>query len=71
VDGSGQVYVTGRADSGDFPTLHAIQPVGSFDAFVTKLTATGALAYSTYLAEIIHDEPNKIVRGTTGVDPSL
>ncbi|WP_413935427.1 SBBP repeat-containing protein [Nitrospira sp. BLG_1] len=52
VDGSGQAYVTGITDSGDFPTLQASQPDpggGNGDAFVTKFTAAGALAYSTYL----------------------
>ena len=51
VDGSGQAYVTGFAGSRNFPTLNASQPaIGGFDdVFVTKLTATGALAYSTYL----------------------
>ena len=49
MDGSGQAYIAGFTDSGNFPTLNASQPVfkGGFnDAFVTKLTATGALAYS-------------------------
>jgi len=51
VDGSGQAYVTGETYSGDFPTLQASQPAfgGYWDAFVTKFTANGALAYSTYL----------------------
>jgi hypothetical protein len=59
VDGSGQAYVTGNTTSGDFPTLHASQPASGggdeFDAFVTKLTATGALAYSTYLGGSAHE----------------
>jgi hypothetical protein len=47
VDGSGQAYVTGSTFSENFPTLQASQPAlgGLADAFVTKLTATGALAY--------------------------
>ena len=52
MDGSGQAYVTGWTVSDNLPTLNASQPAfgGGFnDAFVTKLTATGALAYSTYL----------------------
>jgi photosystem II stability/assembly factor-like uncharacterized protein len=55
-DGSGNVYVTGRTSSTDFPTANAFQPAlagsGPFvmiDAFVTKLTTDGALIYSTYL----------------------
>ena len=53
-DSSGNVYVTGRTGSTDFPTANAFQPTFagpqfSSDAFVTKLTADGALIYSTYL----------------------
>lgn len=50
IDGAGNAYVTGTTD-GLFPTTPgAFQTNGSFDAFVTKLNATGsALIYSTYL----------------------
>ena len=51
-DASGNAYVTGATDSGDFPTANAFQsvPRGRSDAFVTKLSPTGsALVYSTYL----------------------
>ena len=55
VDTSGNAYVTGGNIGGGFPTLNAFQ--GAFgggdsyggDAFVTKLSASGALVYSTYL----------------------
>jgi len=52
-DGSGNIYVTGRAGS-DFPTANAFQPTFagpqfSFDVFVTKFTPGGSLIYSTYL----------------------
>src|SRR2546428_1829274 len=51
VDAAGNAYVTGDANSSDFPTTPgAFQPTGGGPAFVTKLNATGsALAYSTYL----------------------
>jgi hypothetical protein len=54
VDTSGNAYVTGNTSSTDFPsTLAAFDSTfngGGFDAFVTKLDATGSsLAYSTYL----------------------
>ncbi|MGB7924147.1 MAG: SBBP repeat-containing protein [Pyrinomonadaceae bacterium] len=60
VDESGNVYITGLTESQDNPftpeidgfpvTPGAYQMTGSFDAFVTKLNATGsALIYSTYL----------------------
>lgn len=48
---NGQIYVTGATNSYDFPTLSALQSQngGGQDAFVAKLTPTGALSYSTYL----------------------
>ena len=52
VDASFNAYVTGYTQSGDFPkTPLAYQTSlgGGYDAFVTKLDATGAQAYSTYL----------------------
>jgi Bacterial Ig-like domain (group 3)/Beta-propeller repeat len=52
VDSAGNTYVTGRTASPDFPMANPFQPTvgGSYDAFVTKLNATGtALVYSTYL----------------------
>jgi hypothetical protein len=53
VDGAGTAYVTGETYFGDFPTTAgAVQTTyaGEFDAFVTKLDATGSgLVYSTYL----------------------
>jgi hypothetical protein len=52
VDSTGRVYVTGLTQSGDFPTLKAIQSNygGIGDAFVTVFKLDGsALVYSTYL----------------------
>ena len=52
IDGSGNAYVTGFTPSTNFPVLNAFQPTigGGFDAYVTKLNATGAaLVYSSYL----------------------
>jgi hypothetical protein len=60
VDGDGNAYVTGITESFDNPftsayegfpvTAGAFQTRGSYDAFVSKLNATGsALVYSTYL----------------------
>jgi hypothetical protein len=53
VDGSGNAYITGYTLSTNFPTTAgAFQTSygGGYDAFVTKLNASGtALVYSTYL----------------------
>ena len=55
VDASGDAYVTGDTLSPDFPVTAGVFQVinnGSLDAFVTKVTKTGAvsaLVYSTYL----------------------
>ena len=53
MDGAGSAYVTGETRSTDFPTTAGAAQTtyaGDFDAFVTKLDATGSgLVYSTYL----------------------
>ncbi len=48
---SGSVWVTGYTLSSSYPVLNAAQPTapGNFDAVVSKLTASGTLAFSTYL----------------------
>ena len=53
VQPSGEAYVTGST-SGQFPTMGAFQttPGGQNDAFVTKLSVSGTLVYSTYLGGI-------------------
>ena len=64
VDGTGSAYVTGETHSIDFPTTAgAVQPTnaGEFDAFVTKLDATGSgLVYSTYLGGSSPELPDDI-----------
>ena len=57
-DSVGNAYVTGRTVSTDFPIANAFQPTsrGSWDAFVTKITADGsAFVYSTYLGGTYDD----------------
>ncbi len=63
VDATGAAYVTGTTTSTDFPTLNPYQGTihGSSDAFLTKLTSSGANAvYSTYLGGTEHEEGNAI-----------
>ncbi|HEV8132423.1 MAG TPA: SBBP repeat-containing protein [Acidobacteriota bacterium] len=71
VDTAGNAYVTGTTLSTNFPvTLGAVQPTfggGTFDAFVTKLNATGSgLVYSTYLGGSNGDHGRGIAVDTTG-----
>jgi uncharacterized protein (TIGR03437 family) len=51
-DSSGDVYVTGSTTSTGFPTTQSAfqaKLAGATDAFVTKLSPTGTIVYSTYL----------------------
>jgi Beta-propeller repeat len=51
VDSAGNAYVTGYTNSTDLPTAGAYQAnlQSGYDAFVTKLDASGNILYSTYL----------------------
>src|SRR5262249_12023170 len=51
VDAAGNAYVTGTTRSPDFPTTQGANRTlgGDQDAFVTKLSPTGAVLYSTYV----------------------
>ncbi|MCP5103494.1 MAG: hypothetical protein GY950_08955 [bacterium] len=56
LDGSKNIYITGRAGSTDFPTQNAYKDTFSgsgsneYDAFVTKINSSGtSLGFSTYL----------------------
>jgi hypothetical protein len=79
VDSSGSAYVSGRADSTDFPTTPGAfdtTNAGNGDAFVTKLNPSGsALAYSTFLGGggldwglglAVDEAGDAIVAGETG-----
>jgi Beta-propeller repeat/Viral BACON domain len=69
VDSSGNAYVTGVANSADFPTANAIQGsrAGIRDAFVTKLAPDGsALLYSTYLGGSTYDYGYAVAADTDG-----
>src|ERR1035441_3814885 len=67
------VYLTGRTTSVDYLVQSALQsthsplPAGNFDAFVTKLDATGTtLVYSTYLGTAGDDNAEGIVVDLSG-----
>jgi len=62
-------YVTGRTQSDNFPTMNAYQGSleGSYDAFITKLSADGgSLQYSTYLGGGSYDYGNGIAVDSSG-----
>jgi len=59
LDGSGNAYVTGLTSSPNFPTTaSAAQGYfgGYYDAFVTELSPSGSLVYSTYLGGSSDDD---------------
>lgn len=60
IDSVGNAYATGWTRSSDFPTKQAFQPnlSGLSDAFVAKVSALGALAYSTYLGGSGGEQPS-------------
>jgi Ca2+-binding RTX toxin-like protein len=67
VDDAGAAYVTGRTESTNFDTMGAIEGNSAgADAFVSKLTPGGALAYSTYLGGNETDQANGIAVDSSG-----
>ncbi len=67
LEGAGNVLITGRTDSGDFPTTPGAFDRtynGGRDVFVTQLSSTGAaLGYSTYVGGSGEDEGGGIALG--------
>ena len=50
LDPSGNIYVAGQTQSGNFPTLNPLQSIASENnAFVVKMNPSGQVLYSTYL----------------------
>lgn len=69
-DAAGNVYVTGRTFSANFPVRGAVQstPGGGSDAYVIKLDSAGRLVYATFLGGAGEDNGN--VLGSIVVDSS-
>jgi len=68
VDTVGNAYVTGVTTSIDFPTTAGADQTldGDLDAFVTKLSPTGTVLYSTYLGGPCEDHGRGIAVDTAG-----
>jgi hypothetical protein len=72
VDGSGNAYVTGLANSADFPTANALQFVngGAGDAFLAKINTNtsgpASLTYSTFLGGKGLDQGNAVAADNAG-----
>ena len=69
VDSTGAVYVTGRTPSGwNFPTKNAYDDSdnGGNDVFVTKLSSSGDIVYSTLIGGSDDDEGNGITVDSAG-----
>jgi len=69
LDGAGNAYVTGLTSSPDFPTTaNAAQGSfgGYYDAFVTELSPSGSLVYSTYLGGTGDDDGYAIAVDAAG-----
>ena len=67
-DGSGNAWITGQTKSANFPTKNPLNAAntGSFDVFVTELSSTGALVYSTYIGGLSDDSGNAIALDASG-----
>ena len=68
LDSTGNAYIAGVTSSANFPLMNPAQSTlnGSTDAFVAKMGATGALAYSTYLGGSGLDSANAIAVDSSG-----
>ncbi|HLV87841.1 MAG TPA: choice-of-anchor D domain-containing protein [Candidatus Sulfotelmatobacter sp.] len=70
VDSQGSAYITGVANSTDFPTVNPFQATqnGNSDAFLSKVSADGStLVYSTYIGGSNWDQPSGIAVDSTGL----
>jgi hypothetical protein len=67
-DSQGNVYVTGLTNATDFPQVLALQgDQPAEDAFVTKLSSSGTVIFSTYLGGNVLDSGKGIAVDSTGI----
>src|SRR4029077_953669 len=62
VDGSGSAYIAGDTQSANFPLTTGVQAASGagMDAFITKLSSSGAIAYSTFLGGTLDERAGGI-----------
>ena len=67
-DAAGNAYVTGTTASSDFPTVRASQPLrgGNGDAFLTKVSAAGAIVFSTYVGGVGDESAHAVAGDSAG-----
>ncbi len=70
-DASGNAFVAGYTNSTNLPTAQPVQSTnaGGYDAFITRLDASGARNYATYLGGSDTDAANGIAVDTTVGQP--
>jgi hypothetical protein len=68
LDSSGALYVTGATSSTNLPLSSPLQATnaGNFDGFVAKFSASGGVAYATYLGGSGRDEATAIAVDSAG-----
>lgn len=69
VDSSGNVYVAGDTYSSDLALLYPVQASlgGGADAFVIRLSSSGAIAFSTYLGGSLDEHAGGIAVGASNI----
>lgn len=72
VDSAGNAYVSGQTDSTDFPAHGGVvATAGGFDVFVTELSPSGALVFTTLVGGTEDDIGNAIAVDTTSTPPGI
>ena len=69
VDSSGNIFITGRTHSTDFPITsgaHQGSHSGFNDAFLSKFSGTGSLLWSTYLGGSDYEEARDVATDDSG-----
>jgi Beta-propeller repeat len=66
-DGSGNAFVAGATDSVTIPGDSSGTNGGSFDVFVTKISSTGTLAFTTLFGGSVDDFPGGIAVDSQGI----